>query len=154
PAGRRSDADRPRLTRPRSLTVAPLCRAHVRSWCTPLNVYTIPALNMRPTKRRDRKGARRYCTVSFAGFPATPPTVTTTGCSPEGAPSGTVKLIWVTPLNPYGTPMNAIGASTPPTLMLAPRRGFGSRDTATLVEGVAPVASVGLRSPSPVINAS
>ena len=46
----------------------------------------------------------------------TPPTVTTTGCTPTGVFAGTVKLIWVTPLMPRGIARNVIGAFTPATV--------------------------------------
>src|SRR5271169_4409674 len=83
----------------------------------------------------------------------TPPTVTTTGCGPNGAFAGTVKLICVTPARPVGTPANARVAETPPTVSAMGWRAAGNFEIAVPDAGVAPVANVGFKSPSPVVKA-
>ena len=54
--------------------------------------------------------------LRLIGALVVPPTVTTTGCDPDGTPCGIVKLICVTPANPVGTPTNAIVAGIPATV--------------------------------------
>src|ERR1019366_1182599 len=60
-----------------------------------------------------------YCvTVRVTAALATPPTVTTTGCGPNGASGGIMKLICVTPTDQVGMPMNrnGVSAGTGPTV--------------------------------------
>lgn len=65
--------------------------------------FSAPACTQIATRRpagTRLRGCRSYwLTVRFTAVPATPPTVTTTGCTPGGAVSGTVKLSWDTPTN-------------------------------------------------------
>ena len=91
-------------------------------------------------------------TMRFAATLATPPTVTTTGCTPGAASFGITKFTCVTPARPGGMPAKLIAAVTPPTVTDSERRGCGSRDSGVKVKGVAPVANAGETSPSPVMK--
>src|SRR5271157_4583986 len=94
-------------------------------------------------------------TFSVIGGLATVPTVTTTGCGPRGASAGTLKSIWVRPATPLGMPAKSTVAASPPTVTAMGKRACGSFVGSVMVDaGVAPVASDGVTSPSPVINSS
>jgi len=90
-------------------------------------------------------------TTRFAGWLATPPTVTTTACEPSGALWGIVKSICVTPTNPAGIPVNRVVAVIPPTVTVTGSRGLGNRATGVPENGVAPANNAGNVSPSPVM---
>ena len=85
-----------------------------------------------------------------AGKLAAEPTVATTGWGPAGTLGGMVKLIWVTPTDQLGMPMNAKGCATvmPPTVIDGICWGTG----VTPIEGVQPAKTGGLVAPSPVMN--
>src|SRR5215471_14120388 len=93
-------------------------------------------------------------TVTVADGAATPPTVTTTGCTPVGAASGITKLIWEAPTRPEATPTNTMRADAPPTVTVTGSSGCGNRLMGVSKNGVAPSVSTGETEPSPVMNAS
>src|ERR1035441_2366656 len=101
---------------------------------------------------------RTYHTRHLSAFetglqkPATPMTVPAT---PGPASSAPLTSPQTTPARPVGTPANNSGVEgTPPTVSTTGCRGAGSFEIAVPDAGVAPVASVGFKSPSPVVNAS
>jgi len=96
------------------------------------------------------RAAAHGVTVMWAATLATPPTVTTTGCTPAATLFGITKFTWVTPARPGGMPTKLMGAVIAPTVTDKGKRGWGSRPSGVARKGEAPVASDGETWPSPV----
>src|ERR1039457_3316553 len=92
-------------------------------------------------------------TVRRPDWVLTPPTVTTTGCTPKGTVVGTVKFTCEMPARPGGIPTKETAAATPPTVTVTANFGRGSLEVVVPLGGLAPVIRNVVVSPSPVMYA-
>src|ERR1039458_7289826 len=108
----------------------------------------------RPTGRRPLshpgRGSGYWVTVRRPVWVLTPPTETTTGCTPKGA-AGRVKLTGEMPTRPMGTPAKEMVAAKPPTVTVTGSFGRGSLAVVVPEGGLAPVIRNVVVSPSPVM---
>src|ERR1035437_429723 len=95
-----------------------------------------------------------WVTVRRPVWVRTPPTLTTTGCTPRGAVAGTVKLTCETPARPIGVPAKETVAAIPPTVTVTASFGRGSLAVVVPVGGLAPGIRNVVVSPSPVMKAT
>src|ERR1019366_5723536 len=93
-----------------------------------------------------------WVTVRRPVWVLTPPTETTTGCTPKGAAAGTVKLTCEMPTRPMGTPAKETVAAKPPTVTVTGSFGRGSLAVVVPEGGLAPVIRNVVVSPSPAVN--
>src|ERR1039458_5730777 len=115
----------------------------------------MPLGSARPTRRRplshSGRGSGYWVTVRRPVWVLTPPTETTTGCTPKGAAAGTVKLTCEVPPKPMGTPAKETVAAKPPTVTVTGSFGRGSLAVVAPEGGLAPVIRNVVVSPSPVM---
>ena len=88
---------------------------------------------------------------SIAGWLAALPTITTTGCGPEGAFIGISKFTSITPTSPAGIAWKMICAGKPATVTETGSVGEGRLFNGVLADGPAPVATAGETCPWPVM---
>src|ERR1017187_7344749 len=97
----------------------------------------------RPTGRRPLshpgRGSGYWVTVRRPVWVLTPPTETTTGCTPKGAAAGAGKLTCGMATRPVGTPAKETVAGKPPRVTVTGSFGRGSLGVVAPEGGLAPV---------------